>query len=61
MQVSHCILQGYKTIGSFISGPVNLSETTPYSLAVPTETSFKIYDYKSNIKVVSPAFNETVL
>jgi len=48
------LLDAYRTIGSFISGKITLSDSQPISLAVPTMNSFKIYSDTLAIKVVSP-------
>jgi len=48
------ILDPYRTLGSFVSGKIVLSQTLPYSFAVPTRSSYKIYSDSLAIKVVSP-------
>lgn len=54
------ILDPYRTLGSFVSGKIVLSQTLPYSFAVPTRNSYKIYSDALAIKVVSPPLPDKV-
>lgn len=50
------VLDPYRTLGCFVHGPVALSESTPYSFAIASYNSFKVYSHELAIKVVSPCF-----
>ena len=50
------MLDPYKTIGCFTSGPLAVSSTSPFAFAAVANNSFKIYSPELAIKMVSPTF-----
>lgn len=54
------ILDPYKTIGCFASGPTSASKSAPFSLAACCNNSFKIYSDELAIKLVSPVFGRPI-
>jgi hypothetical protein len=54
------LLDPYRTLGLFVSGPLTLSKSTPPVLTAPTGSSFKVYSSTLGLKVVSPPLGSKV-
>lgn len=54
------LLDPYRTMGIFVSGPVTLSKSSPPVLTAPTGTSFRVYSDTLAMKVVSPPLGSKV-
>lgn len=59
-QSQKALLDPYRTLGIFTSGPLNLSKSNPPVLTTPTGTSFRIYSATLGMKVVSPPLGSEV-
>jgi hypothetical protein len=54
------LLDPYRTLGIFVSGPLTLSKSNPPVLTVPTGSSFRVYSSTLAMKVVSPPLGSSV-
>lgn len=54
------LLDPYRTLGIFVSGPLTLSKSAPYVFTAPTGTSFRVYSNTLGMKVVSPPLGSKV-
>lgn len=54
------LLDPYRTLGIFVSGPLALSRSSPHALTAPTGTSFRVYSSTLAMKVVSPPLGSKV-
>lgn len=58
--VTKPLLDPYRTLGLFVSGPLTLSKSSPHTFTAPTGTSFRVYSNALAMKVVSPPLGSPV-
>ena len=64
MQIEHSqkgLVDPYRTLAIFNSGPVALSKSRPAVLTAPAGSSFRVYSEQLGLKVVAPPLGDRVL
>jgi len=59
-QSQRALLDPYRTLGIFVSGPLTLSKSNPSVITAPTGSSFRVYSSALGMKVVSPPLGSRV-
>ena len=54
------LIDPYRTMGIFVSGPLTLSKSHPHALTTATGSSFRVYSQTLGMKVVSPPLGSEV-